>query len=94
MAGYGNNILFAALKNILQTKSEEVFLKHIELEDFDKQFPRFMVLRYLSMANSDVAKIILDNQITLERMPSDKALYRFLMEAVPRQSSGFIKYIK
>lgn len=91
---YGQNILFDALGNILQRKSEDVFQKHIAMEDFEKQFPRYMVLRYLSMAKPEVANVILENQLTLERMPSNKAVYRFLMNEIPQQKSAFIKYLK
>lgn len=91
---YGQNILFDALGNILQHKSEDVFQKHIAMEDFEKQFPRYMVLRYLSMARDEVARVILENQLTLERMPSNKAVYRFLMNEIPQQKSAFIRYIK
>lgn len=91
---YGQNILFDALGNILQRKSEDVFQKHIAMEDFEKQFPRYMVLRYLSMAKTEVAKIVLENQVSLERMPDNKHVYRFLLDNVPQQKSGFIRYIK
>ena len=91
---YGQNILFDALGNILQRKSENVFQKHIAMEDFEKQFPRYMILRYLSMARDEVARVVLDNQLSLERMPSNKAVYRFLMNEIPQQKSAFIKYLK
>lgn len=91
---YGQNILFDALGNILQRKSEDVFQKHIAMEDFEKQFPRYMILRYLSMAHNEVARVVLENQLTLERMPSNKAVYRFLMNEIPQQKSTFIKYLK
>ena len=91
---YGQNILFDALGNILQRKSEDVFQKHIAMEDFEKQFPRYMILRYLSMARDEVARVVLDNQLSLERMPSNKAVYRFLMNEIPQQKSAFIKYLK
>ena len=91
---YGQNILFDALSNILQKKSEDVFQKHVALEDFEKQFPRYMVLRYLSMAKAEVAKIVLENQVSLERMPDNKRVYKFLLDNVPQQKSGFIRYIK
>ena len=91
---YGQNILFDALGNILQRKSKDVFQKHIAMEDFEKQFPRYMVLRYLSMAKPEVAQIVLENQLSLERLPSNKIVYRFLMDVVPQQKSGFIRYIK
>ena len=91
---YGNNILFDALSNILQKKSEELFQKHVSMEDFEKQFPRYMVLRYLSMAKAEVARIVLENQVTLERMPNNRTVYRFLLDNVPIQKSSFIRYIK
>lgn len=89
-----SNILFEVLGNILQKKSEELFLKHISADDFEKQLPRYMVIRYLSMGKPEVSKIILENQVALERMPNNKAFYRFLMDNVPKQKSGFIKYLK
>lgn len=91
---YRQNILFDALGNILQRKSEDVFQKHITMEDFEKQFPRYMVLRYLSMAKPEVAQIVLDNQLSLERMPNNRSVYKFLLDAVPQQKSAFIKYLK
>ena len=92
---YGDTILFDALKNILQLKSEEMFKKHTEMDNFEKAFPRFMVLRYLSMCSDPaVQKLICENQVTLERFPCNLCVYRFLMDAVPRQRSGFIRYIK
>lgn len=91
---YGQNILFDALSNILQKKSEDVFQKHISMDDFEKQFPRYMVLRYLSMAKPEVARIVLENQVSLERMPNSKRVYKFLLDNVPQQKSGFIRYIK
>ena len=94
MAHYGQNILFEALGNILQKKSEDVFQKHIAMEDFEKQFPRYMILRYLSMAKPNVAKVVLDNQLQLERMPNNKAVYNFLFHEVPQQNSSFIRYLK
>ena len=91
---YGQNILFDALGNILQKKSEDVFQKHIAMEDFEKQFPRYMIIRYLSMGKPEVARVVIDNQLALERMPSNKIVYRFLMNEIPKQKSAFIRYIK
>lgn len=92
---YSQNILFDALGNILHHKSENVFQKHVSMEDFEKQFPRYMVLRYLSMSKEeDVFKLILENQLSLERIPSNRLVYRFLMDVVPKQNSAFIRYIK
>lgn len=94
MANYSNNILFDVLKNVLSLKSIDLYEKHVSMEDFDKQFSRYMILRYLSMAKSEIAKIVLENQISFERFPSNKQLYKLLLNIVPKQKSGFIKYIK
>lgn len=40
-----------------------------------------------------VRQIVLDNYVVLERM-DDKTLYLWLMKKLPKQSSGFIRYIK
>ena len=53
-----------------------------------------MVLRYMSMSfNEEVRNIVIDNYITLERMP-EKQLYKWLLKTVPKQNSSFIRYIK
>ena len=92
--GYGQNILFEVLGNVLQKKSEELFQKHLAMDDFEKQFPRYMVLRYLSMAKQEVAEVVLKNQLSLERMPDNRIVYKFLMNAIPKQKSSFIRYVK
>jgi hypothetical protein len=59
-----------------------------------KTFSKFMCLRYLTMSySSAVRNIVLENYITLERMP-EKALYRWLLDNIPKQSTSFIRYIK
>lgn len=95
MANYNSDILFDVLKNIIFQKSEEIYQKHVSMEEFEKKFNRFMILRYLSMAKEDVANVILENQISLERFfPSNKMLYKTLLQKIPKQKSGFIKYLK
>lgn len=94
MANYANSILFDVLKNVLLQKSTEIYEKHVSMEDFDKQFPRYMVLRYLSMAKPEVAEVVLENQVSLERCPSNRLVYKLLLEKIPKQKSGFVKYIK
>ena len=89
-----NNILFDILSNILKDKSNEIYLNHINADDFDKTFPKYMLIRYLSMhSSSDVNSIVLNNQLQFERMPN-RALYKFLLDNVPKQKSSWIKYIK
>lgn len=94
MAKFKNNLLFDYLNNILKTKSNDVFKKHIESEEFESSFMNFMILKYLSMSTSrDVRNVVLANQLYLERLPQ-RVLYRFLLMNIPRQSNSFIKYLK
>lgn len=86
-------MLFDVLANILVGKSEELYEKHIQSENF-KDAAKFIVLRYLSMSFSEeVRNIVIGNYITLERMP-EKTLYKWLLKSIPKQNSSFIRYIK
>ena len=88
-----SNMLFDVLANILQTKSIDIYKEHIASEDFKDASP-FMVRKYLTMSlDSRVRQVVLDNYLALERMP-EKARYLWLMRAVPRQKSTFIRYIR
>ena len=90
---FKSNMLFDVLANILVSKSEELYKKHIQSENF-KDAAKFMVLRYMTMSFSeDVRNIVIDNYITLERMP-EKTLYKWLLKNIPKQNSSFIRYIK
>lgn len=89
-----SSILFDVLRNILVDKSDEIFNDHILDELKWKTFSKFMVLRYLTMSyNSKVRDIVLNNILHLDRMPA-KQLYKWLLKNIPKQNSGFIKYIK
>ena len=94
MAGnYKSTMLFDVLKNILSTKSLDLYEKHITSENFKDASP-FMVRRYLTMSYSnDVRQVVLDNYLTLERMPAE-VQYKWLLKAVPKQKLSFIKYIR
>lgn len=88
-----SNMLFDVLANILAGKSEALMAKHIASESF-KDAAKFMVLRYLTMSQSaDVRQVVLDNWLTLERMP-EAVLYKWLLKNVPKQRSTFIRYIR
>lgn len=90
---FKSNMLFDVLANILVGKSQELYKKHIQSENF-KDAAKFMVLRYMTMSFSeDVRNIVIDNYITLERMP-EKTLYKWLLKNIPKQNSSFIRYIK
>lgn len=86
-------MLFDVLANILVNKSTELYETHISADDFQAA-SKFMLLRYLTMSqNYIVRNIILDNYISLERMP-EKMLYKWLLSNIPKQHNSFIKYIK
>ena len=88
-----SNMLFDVLANILQTKSIELYREHIASENFKDASP-FMVRRYLTMSNSPrVRDVVLDNYAVLEKMP-ETVQYLWLMRAVPKQNSTFIRYVK
>ena len=88
-----SNMLFDALNNILVTKSLEICERHFASPDF-KDFSRYMCQRYLTMClDHRVQELILENYATLERM-DDKAFYKWALKAVPKQRSGFIRYLR
>ena len=88
-----SNMLFDVLANILQTKSIELYKEHIASENFKDASP-FMVRRYLTMSlNPKVREIVLDNYLSLERMP-ETIQYLWLLKAIPKQNLTFIRYIR
>ena len=88
-----STMLFDVLANILSTKSEDIYKKHISSDNFKDAAP-FMVRRYLTMSsNPNVRDIVLDNYLTLERMPAE-VQYSWLMKKIPRQRNTFIRYIR
>ena len=88
-----SNMLFDVLANILQTKSIDLYNEHIASENF-KDAAAFMIRRYLTMnLNPKVRQIVFDNYLTLERMP-EKVQYLWLLKAIPKQNSTFIRYIR
>ena len=86
-------MLFDVLANILQTKSMELYKEHIASDNFKDAAP-YMVRRYLTMSNnSKVRDVVLDNYLVLERMP-EEVQYLWLLRAIPKQNSTFIRYIR
>ena len=93
MAQYKSTMLFDAMNNILVGKSMETYRRHVAHPDF-KDFKGYNCRRYMTMSpDPRVRQIVLDNYAVLERM-DDKTLYLWLMKKLPKQSSGFIRYIK
>lgn len=90
---YANQFLFDYLRNIVYTKSWNLYRGHIGQKEFNS-FPKVVVLRYLTMCEDEnVRKLVLDNQFLLEKM-ENVDFYRFMMKNVPKQRNSFIKYIK
>lgn len=88
-----STMLFDVLANILQRKSIDLYREHIKSENFKDASP-FMVRRYLTMSlNPKVRDVVLDNYAVLEQMP-ETVQYLWLLKAVPKQNSTFIKYIR
>lgn len=90
---YKSTILFDAINNILVSKSDETYKRHIADPNF-KDCSAFMLFRYMTMSpDSSVREIALREQTSLEKMNA-KTLYRHLMRVMPRQNSGFIRYLR
>ena len=88
-----STMLFDVLANILHTKSIDLYREHIASENFKDAAP-FMVRRYLTMSlNPKVREVVLDNYLVLERMP-EQVQYLWLLRAIPKQNSTFIRYIR
>lgn len=65
---YKSTILFDAMNNILVTKSEETYRRHVADENF-KDVSSFILVKYMGMSpDARIRQIALDNQETLERM--------------------------
>ena len=91
---FKNKNIFGYLANILCSKDVELYKRHVLEDGFDADFKKVVVLKYLSMSPDErVRRVIFENQIALDRMDC-KLAYRYLMKVVPRQQSGFIRYIK
>jgi hypothetical protein len=94
---YQNQYIFEYLRNILTTKSMDVFRAHMSDSENFKSMPSVVILRYLSMCPDErVRNLVMANQIFLERLDkiSHAQFYRWCILNIPRQSSSFIRYIK
>ena len=71
----------------------KLYEEHIASENFKDAAP-FMIRRYLTMSpDPKVRDVVLDNYLALERMP-DTVQYQWLIRAIPKQHSTFIRYIR
>ena len=88
-----STVLFDAMDNILTSKSEEKYRRHVADPGF-KDVSSFILVKYMGMSpDPAVREVALARQATLERMPP-AVLYRYLMRTVPRQRSGFIRFLR
>lgn len=94
MAGnFKSTMLFDVLKNILLTKSYELYEKHIADPNF-KDAAGYMIRRYLTMHPQEkIRDVVLDNYLMLEKM-NEKNLYLYLLGKIPKTSMTFIKYLR
>lgn len=94
---YTNQYIFDYLRNILTTKSMEIFRTHINDTENFRSMPSVVILRYLSMCPDErVRNLVMSNQVFLERLDkiSHAQFYRWCIMNIPRQSSPFIRYVK
>jgi hypothetical protein len=63
--------------------------------DFEKEFSGYMVIRFLSMADSKGVRDVALQAAALNLHDlGNKELYRYLVSAVPATKNTFIKYLK
>ena len=89
--------LFDYLDNILVAKSVDRWKRDIEEPDFKKQFPTFMVLRFLSMnSNADVRSIAVEGHHTLTKMAKSnpEGVYLYLMKQTPKLFTSRTAFLK
>lgn len=90
---YKSTILFDVMDNILVSKSEAKWTRHVADENF-KDVSSFILVKYMGMSpDPAVRDFALGRQESLERLPP-KALYRVLMRSLPAQRSGFIRFLR
>jgi hypothetical protein len=79
--------MFDILKDILTIKAGDL---HLE-DNFEQVFSRYMITRYLSMDSKliEIAEVCNLLQTTW----SNKQMYTFLVNTVPRRKNPYIKYI-
>ncbi|HPM74279.1 MAG TPA: hypothetical protein PLA71_00990 [Saccharofermentans sp.] len=79
---------FTILSDILQKNSGGTLHENPE---FEKIFSSYMLARYLSMRDSLVVYSMIVEKFQSKLTPIQ--IYKWMYKMVPRQNSGFIKYI-
>lgn len=90
---YKSTILFDVMNNILVGKSSETYGRHVSDPNF-KDVSTFILVKYMSMSpDARVRDFVFERQFQLEKL-APAVIYRVLLESLPRQRSGFIKFIR
>lgn len=90
---YKSTMLFDAISNVLTTKSWETYRRHVSDERW-KDCTKFMLLKYMTMVpDHRVQELVIGDYARLERL-DDKTLYAWLIRNVPKQRSGFVRYVR
>ena len=90
---YKSTMLFDAISNVLTTKSWETYRRHVSDERW-KDCTGYMLRKYMTMVPDQRAQdLVIRNYVQLERL-DDKTLYAWLIRNVPRQRSGFVRYVR
>ena len=82
---------FDILKAIL-TKNRSLD-SMLEDPEFDRMFSSFMLARYLSMRSDLIGYARVINHMQSTSL-SKQAIFKFAYDAIPKQRSGYIQYMK
>ena len=82
--------IFDILKDIITLKTGRLH----EHPDFENEFNRFIIIRYLSMDVRFEKTAFELNDYTLQKYISDKDLYLIMIKKIPKCKNNFIRYIK
>lgn len=89
--------LFDYLDNILVAKNIERWERDTAEPDFRKQFPAFMVMRFLSMnANADVRNVVVEGHYWLTKLAKSnpEGVYLYLMKHTPKLFTSRTTFLK
>lgn len=90
---YKSTILFDVMDNLLVGKSAEAYERHVSSPDF-KDVSTFILVKYMSMSpDPRVREFVFENQFRLEKL-APAVIYMVLLKSLPRQRSGFIRFIR
>ena len=90
---YKSTILFDVMDNVLVGKSAEAYERHVSDPNF-KDVSTFILVKYMSMSpDPRIRDFVAERQFQLEKL-APAVIYRVLLKSLPRQRSGFIRFIR